>query len=159
MTATRVFDHAMLRQPYTPDAATPPGTIVEVADGRAGVVEGMDQILANQTGHVLLEGIFDAPIASATVIADGAEIGWDESAGLVVAGTSGDSDFSLGKSRGGSADGETTIRFELNAHRYDYRNVDGRVVVPGAVWTGPTSNPGVAGVVWANSGVLTVSAG
>lgn len=159
MQATRVLDDAMMRQPYTPDALKAPGEIVQVADGRAGVVAGLDNIAANATGHVLLEGIYDCPIASATVIADGAEVGWDESAELCVAATSGDSDYSIGKARGGSAAGETVTRIELNAHRYDYRNVDGRVPLPGAVWTGPTADPSVAGVVYSNSGVLTVSAG
>jgi predicted RecA/RadA family phage recombinase len=159
MQATRVYDDAMLSQPYTPGSDTEPGTIVKVSDGRAGVVAGVDKIPASATGRVFLEGIYDMPIASATVIAANAEVGWDESAGVVLAASAGASDYPIGKTRGGSADGETVIRVELNAHRYDGRNADNRVVAPGMIWTGPTSDPSVAGVVYSDSGVLTVSAG
>lgn len=147
--------------PYTPDADTEPGTIVQLDDGRAGVVAGVDKIPADTEGSCHAVGIFKMPIASGLVIADGAEVGWDESAETVLAATNASSDYSVGKARrGGSADGETVIYVALNAHRYDSRDADGHLAGLTLKLTDlPTSDPSVAGEVWSDSGVLTVSAG
>lgn len=160
MQATLKYESDNIAQ-TTPGADKEPGTVLQLTDGRAAVVPGPDKLYANQPGIVQVVGIYLMATASATVFAEGDEVGWDESAELCVLATAAASDYSIGKARlGGSADGSTEVHVALNAHRYDARDADGHLVgLTLKVNDIPTADPSDAGQVWSDSGVLTVSAG
>ena len=99
--------------PYTAPADLPCGTLVTSA-GQAGYVKSLEGIASGATGMIQTHGLVDLPIASGVVLADGAPVGFDNSADQVVAAGSGNADFYLGLSVGGSANGETTTRVNLN---------------------------------------------
>ena len=73
------------------------GTLVGVATGK---------VAANQAGEYALLGVFKLKKASALVVAQGAEVTWENSTKEVVIGTG---DFVVGKAFKAAANGETTI--------------------------------------------------
>lgn len=102
-----------LTVPYTAGADVACGAIVTSA-GQAGYVKDLEGLATGETGTIQTGGLVDLPIASGVVLADGAPVGFDISADQVVAAGSGNADFYLGLSVGGSANGETTTRVNLN---------------------------------------------
>lgn len=72
--------------------------VADVADGKPGALR--------------IEGVIKVPKASATVIAGGADVHWDDSAGLAVASSA---DGVMGKAVGGGADGDDHVLCKLNA--------------------------------------------
>lgn len=92
------------------DANYADGAVIQKC-GRACVVEG--PVSTGDPMNLRTEGAYDAEMASATVVAAGVAIYWDNGTSkAVVAGNGGD--FYLGLSDKAKANGETVIRVALN---------------------------------------------
>lgn len=103
--------------PFTPAADTNPGTIVQLADGRAGLVQGGNKIAADTEGTVRTRGIVEVETDGAIAIADGATVGWDEATGKAVVTGDVAKDYDIGKARrGGVTAGSSKLYVALNAH-------------------------------------------
>ena len=99
---------------YTAVAAVTGGQVVQLPDGRAGVVP--TDLAAAQLGSAATEGIFKVTKATGVWI-DGAPVWWDHSANaatVVPPLTAGDKDFFLGTAVGDVASATTTGRVNLN---------------------------------------------
>lgn len=100
---------------YTAVAAVTGGTVVQLPDGRAGVVP--TDVAAAGIGSAAVEGIFTVTKAADQVWIDGARIWWDHSANAATCVpplTTGDKDFYLGTTVGDVAAATTTGRVNLN---------------------------------------------
>lgn len=100
--------------PYTPGTAKYAGDLIQLADGRAAVVQ--TDLAASELGSVLVEGQFDVLCATGTTFSDGEMVYWDISASLAIKATSAEAgDFPLGPSLGAKASGPVVVRVDLNA--------------------------------------------
>lgn len=97
---------------YTAIAAVVGGQVVQVADGRAGVVP--TDLAIGQLGSAAVEGIFTVTKAADLVWVDGCQIFWDHSANEAVLHPAGDKDFYLGCAVGDVAAATLTGRVNLN---------------------------------------------
>ena len=96
-------------------AAVKPGTIVQVPDGRPGVVVGANTIQVGDFATADTECQAEVVKASATVFANGAEVQWNNTTKLAV--TTG-GDFRLGLAdtgQGGGGAGTTFVRTSFGA--------------------------------------------
>ncbi len=107
---------------YTAVAAVTGGQVVQLADGRAGVIP--TDLDAAALGSASAEGIYTVTKAASQVWIDGAPIYWDHSANAATCIpplTTGDKDFYLGVAVGDVASATTTGKVNLNvAGRYIY---------------------------------------
>lgn len=101
------------QQDYTPSAAVTATEIVQLTDGRAGVV--VADLAANQKGSVYTAGIFDVYAASATTFTAGDPVYWDASASAAVDTPAAADDVYLGLAVAAKASGVYYVRTELNA--------------------------------------------
>lgn len=81
------------------------GDLVGVAAGKAAIGEEYE---------LQLEGVYNLPKAGATVIAQGAKVGWDATNKLVVAAGAGD--FDLGHAFVAAGNGPTSVHVKLIGH-------------------------------------------
>jgi predicted RecA/RadA family phage recombinase len=100
---------------YTPAAAALSGAVVQIADGRVGVVQS--QLAAGQLGSVAITGIFKLTSDTAVVFADGETVYWDpvaktavKSTGTVITG------YPVGPAVGGKLSGELSVNVAINAN-------------------------------------------
>jgi predicted RecA/RadA family phage recombinase len=100
---------------YTAVAAVTGGTVVQLPDGRAGVVP--TDVAAAALGSAATEGIFTVTKAASQVWIDGARIWWDHSANAATCIpplVAGDKDFYLGSAVGDVIAATVTGRVNLN---------------------------------------------
>ncbi len=104
---------------YVPAAAVAAGEVLQMADGRACVVAGLQGAAANERVAVKVSGRFKVAAASGAW-SRGDEIWWDASANNAVvksAALDGDADFYLGIADAAKGSSDTTGVVELNAMR------------------------------------------
>lgn len=107
---------------YTPDAATLGGTIVQVRDGRAGVV--CSDIAAGAKGSARVTGIVDVDKTASINLLDGGKVYWDHSASKAHFKPVADRDFYLGAAAEDAAATDTKVKVALNvwpAYIFDSR--------------------------------------
>lgn len=97
---------------YTAIAAVTGGQVVQLADGRAGVVP--TDVAAGDLGSASTEGIYTVTKAANLVWVDGQEVWWDHSADAAVLQPAGDKDFYLGTAYGDATAASTTAKVMLN---------------------------------------------
>jgi predicted RecA/RadA family phage recombinase len=97
---------------YTAIAAISGGAVVQLADGRAGVVP--TDVAAGDLGSASTEGIYTVAKAINLVWVDGQEIWWDHSANAAVLQPANDKDFYLGVAYGDATAAATTAKVQLN---------------------------------------------
>jgi len=99
---------------HTLGAAQKGGDIVETADGYAGIVLGTGDYANGDIVRVAVKGIYEIASASATTFSAGDLAGWDDSAGVALAQSSGDSDFDLGTVVKAKTNGQLTVWVSIN---------------------------------------------
>jgi predicted RecA/RadA family phage recombinase len=102
---------------FTAAADTANGTIIQTADGLAGIVEGLAGVKSGKVGNARVEGIAVCDKASATVIAAGDRLQIATATQLVTVKASGAADagnFILGRAVAAAGNGTTTVRADLN---------------------------------------------
>lgn len=100
---------------YTAVAAMTAGQVIQLADGRAGIVQ--NDIAAGDLGAVAVSGVFRVLKSADVVIIDGAPITWDHSANSatpIPAQMSSDKDFFLGSAVGDFAAASAYLDVALN---------------------------------------------
>lgn len=101
--------------PHTPGSASSAGEVIQLADGRAAVVQC--DLAASQLGSVLTEGHLDFLAATGVTFLDGEPVFWDVSANTAI--NSEDTalaDFCVGFATKAKVSGELVARVELNSH-------------------------------------------
>lgn len=93
-------------------AAYEPGQVVQLADGRAAVVQGVRAVESGETYSAITRGDIEFASASATTFSAGADVGWDDDANEAVAAASGD--FRIGVVKMAKTSGQTIVRVALN---------------------------------------------
>ncbi len=115
MAEAQVYQNTNDVMDYTAVAAVSGGQIVQLPDGRAGVVP--TDLSAGQAGSAAVEGIFTVTKKTSQVWIDGARLWWDHSANeatCVPPLTAGDKDFYLGTAVGDVAAATATGKVNLN---------------------------------------------
>lgn len=97
---------------YTAVAAVTGGQVVQVSDGRAGVVP--TDLDAAALGSASVEGVFVVAKTTSVVWVDGMELWWDHSANAATYAPANDNDFYLGVAQGDAAAADTTGKVRLN---------------------------------------------
>lgn len=97
---------------YTAVAAVTGGQVVQLPDGRAGVVP--TDLAAGEQGAANAEGIFTVAKTASVVFVDGQELWWDHSANAATYAPAGDKDFYLGVAYGDATSAATTAKVLLN---------------------------------------------
>jgi predicted RecA/RadA family phage recombinase len=97
---------------YTPDAAASGGEVVQLRDGRAGVIT--TDRAASQKGAAKTEGLFRVAKTTGIVILDGGRVYWDHSANKAHFKTANDRDFFLGTAVGDAASADEWLTVNLN---------------------------------------------
>jgi len=110
MSIEAIFKQNAGQQDYTAGSAILAGAIVQLSDGRAGVVKA--DLAASEKGSVYTEGIFDVLSASGTTFSAGVDVDWDDSNNLAVADAAGD--YHLGTAVAAKTSGQTVVRVDLN---------------------------------------------
>ena len=93
------------------------GTIVQTADGLAGIVEGLAGIKNGKVGNVRVDGIVTCDKASATVIAAGDRLQLATATQLVTVKASGAADAGnilIGRAALAAGNGTTTVDVDMN---------------------------------------------
>ena len=102
---------------FTAAADTANGTIVQTADGLAGIVEGLAGVKSGKVGNARVEGIAVCDKASATVIAAADRLQIATATQLVTVKASGAADAGniiLGRAVAAAGNGTLTVRVDLN---------------------------------------------
>ena len=107
-----IFKQNSGQQDYTPGAAVKGGDVVELADGRAGVVKA--SLAASEKGAVYTKGIFEITSATATLFSAGDPVWWDASANLAITTQDDSADFFLGSAEIAKVSGDLEVRVDLN---------------------------------------------
>lgn len=89
---------------YAHGSAVESGDVVQIG-ALVGIATG--KYAANEEGEYALMGVYSLPKGSATVIAQGAAVDWDDTAKLVVATTTGD--FAVGWAFTAGVNGEDSV--------------------------------------------------
>ena len=97
---------------YTPDAAVTGGEVVQLKDGRAGVLPV--DLASGEKGAAETEGIWTVVKTTGIVILDGGPVYWDHSANAAHFKQVNDRDFYLGTAVGDAASADTTLKVNLN---------------------------------------------
>lgn len=101
---------------YTAIAAVTGGQVVQIADGRAGIIP--TDLDAGDLGSASTEGIYEVTKTASQVWIDGARIWWDHSANsatCIPPLVTGDKDFYLGTAVGDVAAATTTGKVSVNS--------------------------------------------
>ena len=112
MVEARLFQEEDCVLDYTAVAAVTGGQVVQLPDGRAGVVP--TDLAAAGIGSASAEGIYEVTKAANIVWVDGQEIWWDHSADAAVVQPAGDLDFYLGAAVGDVAAATVLGKVNLN---------------------------------------------
>ena len=99
---------------YTAVAAVTGGQVVQLRDGRAGVVP--TDLAAADLGSASTQGIYTVAKAVDLVWVDGQEVWWDHSANAAVLRPANDKDFVIGCAYGDATAAATTAEVLLNVH-------------------------------------------
>lgn len=113
--ATLVREHCEFR--HTALAALAGGTIIQLPDGRAGVVNQLNAAAAGDRVNAITEGQFEVIKAASQVWIDGARLWWDHSANAATCVpplVTGDKDFYLGTAVGDVSSATTSGVVNLN---------------------------------------------
>lgn len=103
------------QQDYTPAGASSAGEIVQIADGRAGVV--VADLAASEKGSLYLQGVFDVLAATGVTFVIGETVFWDASANTAInSEDTGLADFAIGTAVAAKASGVLVVRVDLNSH-------------------------------------------
>lgn len=116
---------------FTADAAYSDGDIIQMPDGRAGVVRG--DVASGDTGSAeVTEGLLvTVPKTLTMVMLPGSELFWDHSANKAHLLHGGDRDFFLGTCQKDAASAATTVRVALNKRPvYAVSIADGFATIP-----------------------------
>lgn len=116
---------------YTPDSAALAGEVVQVRDGRAGVIP--TDVASGSLGATHTKGIWRFTKADSINILNGGRVYWDHSANVATFRKVNDRDFYLGRAVGDSFATETTVDVELNCdppYDIDLIQRDGALSVP-----------------------------
>lgn len=97
---------------FTPVAAVSAGQIIQLPDGRAGIVN--TDLAASQKGSVRVSGIVTVTKTAGIVILDGGRVAWDYSANAAHFKTVNDRDLFIGAAFGDAASADTTMKVLLN---------------------------------------------
>lgn len=94
-----------------------PGQVLQLADGRAGYVEGLNAgaLKTGDTISIRRRGLVVVPKTTGQVLLDGAEAWWDHSENKVIYTPGNDRDFFLGTIKGDAASAATECTVNLNA--------------------------------------------
>jgi predicted RecA/RadA family phage recombinase len=98
---------------FTADAAYSSGDVIQLRDGRAGVV--VTDVASGADGAAYVTGVFDVEKTTSMVILPGSRLFWDHSANKCHLLHGNDRDFFLGVSLEDEASAATTARVDLNA--------------------------------------------
>jgi predicted RecA/RadA family phage recombinase len=99
-------------------AAYASGEVIQLADGRAGIVQGLN----NSSGDVvdvLTLGVAEFAKTASIVILEGGRVYWDHSANKAHYKKVDDRDFYLGRATADSASTDTTVKVQLNVNPPD----------------------------------------
>lgn len=99
---------------HTPDADRLVAEVIQLADGRAGVM--LHDTSSGIKGAVQTEGLFTVQKTTSMVILDGGRVFWDHSANKAHFKQVADRDFYLGVAVGDAASADTTLTVNLNVH-------------------------------------------
>lgn len=108
-----IFRQNAGQQDYTPGSAVSAGEIVELPDGRAGVVK--TDLAASAKGAVYTTGILDVLAATGTLFTAGDPVYWDISASLAVDAPGAEGDLYIGTAVAAKTSGQLVVRVDLNA--------------------------------------------
>lgn len=108
--AYRIDDGSAI--PFTAAAACAAGDLVQLPDGRAGVV--VAAVAAGALGSAYVTGRFAVAKVSGVVLLDGGRVYWDHSAGNATFRPSQDRDYYIGRAVGDAASTATVCSVALN---------------------------------------------
>lgn len=103
---------------FVATSALTPGEVIQVPDGRAGIVAGQKSIAVGDLAVAYVEGQYNVAKTASVVILDGGKLFWDRSASKanykqdVASG-----DFYLGVAIGDAASSDTVVVVDLNARQ------------------------------------------
>lgn len=109
-------------------AAAQSGEVRQLADGRAGVLLGLNAATSNETRTYKTNGIFTLTKATGVVLLDGGRAYWDHSANSITFRKVNDRDFYVGRVVGDAASTDTEVAVNINvdpAYDIDLLNGDG----------------------------------
>ena len=98
----------------TAAAALDPGQIIQLADGRAGVLQSASGVASGDRVNITTVGQFTVVKATGVVLLDGGRAYWDHSANAVTYKKVNDRDFCLGRIVGDAASADTSCVVNLN---------------------------------------------
>lgn len=107
-----VFYQDGLALDFTPVAAATGGEVVQLRDGRAGVIK--TDVAAGALGAADTVGVYTVAKTASMVILDGGEVYWDHSANKAHFKPVNDRDFYLGVAVGDAASADTTMKVAIN---------------------------------------------
>ncbi len=99
---------------YTPVADSLAGEVVQLRDGRAGILPV--DVDASVVGALQTEGVYTVVKTASMVFLDGQELYWDHSANKAHYKAVNDKDFFLGTCVGDAASAATTCKVNVNKH-------------------------------------------
>lgn len=94
-------------------AAYVPGQVIELPDGRAAVVAGVENVASGARFSAIVKGDIEMACASATTFSAGADAQWDDGDNKVVA-SGGAGDFRVGLVKEAKTSGQLWVRIALN---------------------------------------------
>lgn len=106
------------------EAALDPGQVMQLADGRCGVLKSSNGAAANDTVTPDTTGQFTMLKATGVVLLNGGRAYWDHSANVVTFRKVNDRDFYVGRVVGDAASGDTTCTVNINIPEFDGYTID-----------------------------------
>lgn len=89
------------------------GDVVPLADGRVGIVAGVEAVPNGGDMALYINGVFEVVSASATTITASAPVYWDDTNNVAVA-TPGDTCYYMGRAHAAKTNGQTSVTVDLN---------------------------------------------
>lgn len=113
--ATRFKDECVRKMKANAAFAT--GEVIQLPDGRAGIVQNLngDEAAASDIVAFQTEGVYTVTKTASIVITDGQPVYWDHSANSATFIQADDRDFFLGTAYGDAASADTTMKVNINA--------------------------------------------
>lgn len=97
---------------YTPDAAITGGEVIQLADGRAAVINS--DLASGEPGGASAEGVYSVAKTASIVFLKGDDVFWDHSANTATYKQVSDRDFWLGTAYEDAAAAATEVKVQLN---------------------------------------------
>lgn len=102
---------------FTAAQALASGEIIQLSDGRAGVIAGLSAIAIGEAACAYTRGIFLAAAATGVTFIEGETVFWDASANTAInSEDTGLADFALGVAVAAKVSGVLVVNVDLNAH-------------------------------------------